>query len=55
MDKITQNRHRKEGWEGIEEGGRVFSSFTLSIRSEEVLLNFFRVFDLYQKHITGWK
>ena len=20
MDKIIQNRHRKEGWEGIEEG-----------------------------------
>ena len=20
MDKINQNRHRKEGWEGIEEG-----------------------------------
>ena len=23
MDKIIQNRHRKEGWEGIEEGWRV--------------------------------
>ena len=28
MDKINQNWHRKEGWEGIEEGGRVISSFS---------------------------
>ena len=28
MDKIIQNRLRKEGWEGIEEGWRVFSSFS---------------------------
>ena len=28
MDKIIQNRHRKEEWEGIEEGWRVFSSFS---------------------------
>ena len=28
MDKIIQNRHRKEGWEGIEEGWRVFSSLS---------------------------
>ena len=29
MDKIIQKRHGKEGWEGIEEGWRVFSSFSL--------------------------
>ena len=28
IDKIIQNRHRKEGWEGVEEEGRVFSSFS---------------------------
>ena len=28
MDKINRNRHRKEGWEGIEEGWRVISSFS---------------------------
>ena len=27
MDKINQNRHRKEGWEVREEGSRVISSF----------------------------
>ena len=25
VDKIIQNRHRKDRWEGIEEGGSVFS------------------------------
>ena len=28
MDIIIQNRHRKQGWEGIEERWRVFSSFS---------------------------
>ena len=28
MDKIIQNRHRKEGWEEVEEEWRVFSSFS---------------------------
>ena len=28
MDKIIQNRHRKEGWEGIERGCWVFSSLS---------------------------
>ena len=28
IDKIIQNRHRKEGWGRIEEGWRVFSSFS---------------------------
>ena len=28
MDKIIQNRHRKEGWEGVEEGWRVSSPFS---------------------------
>ena len=27
-DKIIQHRHRKEEWEGIEEGWRVFSLFS---------------------------
>ena len=30
MDKINQNRHRKEGREGIEEGWWVISSFLLT-------------------------
>ena len=28
MDKIIQNRHSKEGWEQVEEGWRVFFSFS---------------------------
>ena len=28
MDKIIQNGHGSEGWEGIEEGWRVVSSFS---------------------------
>ena len=28
MDKIIQNRNRKEGWERVEEGWRVFSLFS---------------------------
>ena len=46
IDKINQNRHRKEGWEGIEEGWRVISSFSrlplfiwLSVR---IIVNWFK-------------
>ena len=35
--------------------GNKFIIFFLTIRSEEFLLTFFRAFDLYEKHITGWK
>ena len=31
MDKIIRNWHRKEGWEGIEEGWRVFSFSPLPV------------------------
>ena len=39
MDKMIQNKHRKEGWEGVEEGGE-FSPH----------LTHFRFFVF----ITGW-
>ena len=39
MDKIIQNRHKKEGWEGIEEGQEIFPH-----------LGHFRFF----RFIAGW-
>ena len=59
MDKINKNRHRKEGWEGIEGGGEDLSRHLAHFRffillSGRIIVDFFFCYTLPCFFVNFW-